>query len=151
MKIISTIYLAMLCVAAIQGCQTNDAEPLRGLATNNPAQEMNSVRVLDDSLMSRKKNIFGKFVNKSSIVIEKEGIGATDTGLPEVWMVVRNLTDQPLNLEGRTTWFDVDKIPIDLRTSWHRFFVPPHSTETYRDTAVYSGAMHYQVDIRVGG
>lgn len=151
MKIKSALCMATLCAAAIQGCHTNDPGPLRGLATNNPDQQMDSIRILDRSLMARQKKLFGNFVNKSRIVIEKEGVGATDTGLPEVWVVVRNLTDQPLNLEGRTTWFDIDEVPIDTRSGWHRFFVPPHSTETYRDTAVFSRATHYQVDIRVGG
>ena len=151
MKIVTTICMATLCAALVQGCQTKDEGPLRGLATDNPEQRMDSIRVLDAALMERKKNLFRKYVNKARIVIEKEGLGITDTGLAEVWVVVRNLTDQPLNLEGRTTWFDVDEAPIESRAGWRRFFVPPHSTETYRDTAVYSSAMHYQVDIRVGG
>ena len=151
MNIRSILVMAALCVAILPGCQTKDDGPLRGLAVDNLVQEMDSIRILDGSLMNRKKKTFGGKVNVARIVIEKEGVGATDTGLAEVWVVVRNLTNQPLNLEGRTTWFDIDEIPVESPSNWQRFFVPPHSTETYRDTAVYSRAMHYQVDIRVGG
>ena len=88
MNIRSAMCMAMLCVAALQGCQTNDDGPLRGLAVDNPVQQMDSIRILDSSLMKRDKKLFGGKVNVARIVIEKEGVGATDTGLPEVWVVV---------------------------------------------------------------
>ena len=75
----------------------------------------------------------------------------TPTGTIEVWAVLRNRTDSPLQIEGRAQFFDADRAPAEGPTAWQRVFLPPNGVATYKEasTKVLQIA-HYYIEIREG-
>lgn len=131
----------------IAACQT--AAPTAGHADFATPLAMNSVRVLDQSLISEKATLLGTST-LTKIAIEREGLAMTPTGKPLVWVMMRNQTDHPLQLEGRVTWFDSNEMPVDGPTGWKRLMLPPNALATFKESSVVAGSAYYQVDVREG-
>jgi hypothetical protein len=119
----------------------------------------NSVGILDKSLQDwsypRKKFLFWEVEederNVGKIAVESTNSRRTATGTLEAWAVIRNRTNNPLQIEGRTTYFDKDKVPCEEPTAWQRLFLQPNSVGTYKDfsTKVHE-VNYYYIEIREG-
>ena len=155
--ILSTILLASF----LSGCSqpvVKLKEPPVGLTDKNTKTEMNSVRVIDDNLIKQDESKFlGRFGPshkkvKTKIVIEKQALTITRTGLKEVIVSIRNQTDSPLQVEGSVSWFDSNELPLShYGTGWQKIFIPAKSTRTFRESAINTTAEYYVVDIKEGG
>jgi hypothetical protein len=163
------LYVLLLCSGfVLLGCQEELANKREGAApgirVEDPRQpyaqtRYNSVAIIDKSLQDwshpRKKFLFWEVEesekNVGKIAAESTNSRRTSTGTLEVWAVIRNRTNYPLQIEGRTTFFDRDKVPCEEPTAWQRLYLQPNSAVTYRD---FSTKLHevnyYYIEIREG-
>jgi hypothetical protein len=134
---------------ALSACKTVDvnegARP--GARVNDdraPDARLNldTVVILDKSLQDRKA---GK------LAIESSGARRSATGTLEVYAVIRNRTDYPLQIEARTQFFDRDKVPVEGPTAWQRVHLDPQAVSAYRELSTrVQDIAHYYVEIREG-
>lgn len=138
----SRMPLALLVAAVLPACRT-DVVPegaVQGVNVPHPAAQMklDNVGFLDPG-----------FVHK--IAVERQGTRRTDTGTLEVWILLRNRTDYPHQVEGRTQFFDADTVPVEGPSAWKRVMLPPNGTQTYRELSTRAGDVaHYYVEMREG-
>ena len=91
---------------------------------------LNTVNIIDKSLA----NWHGKEDEKySKIAVEQTNSRRTATGTLEVWATLRNRTDYPLQIEGRSQFFDSDQAPVEGPTAWQSVFLPANSVATYKE------------------
>ncbi|MDG1938141.1 MAG: DUF1425 domain-containing protein [Pseudomonadales bacterium] len=128
-----------------------------GLTDKNTKTQMNSVRVIDGNLIKQDEKKFLGRIGPSykkvetKIVIEKQVLAMTATGLKEVIVSIRNQTDNALQVEGSVNWFDSSEIPLSQgETGWQRIFIPAKSTRAFRQNAMSPAAEYYVVDIKEG-
>lgn len=108
----------------------------------------NSVAIIDDSL----ENWHGReWEKKGKIAVEATNARRTPTGTVEVWATLRNRTDFPLQIEGRTQFFDSGKAPVEGPTAWQRVFLPPNAVAAYKETSTKVMEIgYYYIEIREG-
>ena len=88
---------------------------------------------------------------RSKIAVESTDSRRTATETLEVWAVLRNRTDYPLQLECRTQFFDASKVISDGPTAWQRIYLSPQSQETYREFSTKTKEVnYYYIEIREG-
>lgn len=145
MNHIQKAFVAVLGLS-LGACAVNEG-PSPGMRVDDPRAphatiQYDRVVILDDSLQNRRG---GK------LAIENQGARRTATGTLEVYAVIRNRTDYPLQVEGRVQFFDQDRVPVEGPTAWQRVYLQPNSVSTWRDasTRVHDVA-HYYVEIREG-
>ena len=97
----------------------------------------NSVALLDLSI-------------KNKIFVEATNSRRTPTGTLEVWAVLRNRTDYPLQLEARTAFYDVDKAPVEEPTAWQRIYLTSNATVHYKTSSTLVDIGFYNIEIREG-
>jgi len=107
----------------------------------NPA--MNSVVILDPALQ--------RINGPGKIAVESSGAKRTPAGTLEIWALIRNRTNHPLQIEGRTNFFDANRAPVDLTTAWKRLYLPPLGIQTYRAQSTLVHEVHYyMLELREG-
>lgn len=116
---------------------------------------MNSVGILDDSLQQwyvREYADSGQIEHGKvgKIALENLGIRRSPTNNLEVYAVLRNRTDYPLQIEGRTQFFDAMRAPIEEPTAWQRLYLPPNAIASYKEFSTRQDASYYYVEIREG-
>ncbi len=158
----------ILLLSALVGCATVTSKegPAPGVRVRDerlPSAQVrfNSVVILDKSLQSWDGTLFDpQWVSyfwpqdrskRSKIAVEDTNSRRTDSGTLEVWAMLRNRTDHPLQIEARTQYFDEDRVVVDGPTAWHRIYLQPQSVETYkeRSTAI-NGVEYYYIELREG-
>jgi len=109
---------------------------------------MNTVNILDKSLQNWQGSSKEK---RGKIAVEANNARRTATGTLEVWATLRNRTDFPLQIEGRTQFFDRDQAPIEGPTAWQRVHLPPNSVATYKESSTnINDVAYYYIEIREG-
>lgn len=108
----------------------------------------NTVNIIDDNLA----NWQGKAEKRwSKIAVESTNSRRTATGTLEAWGVLRNRTDYPLQIEGRTTFFDQYQVPVEKETSWKRVILPPNGVAAYKEFSTQTNDVaFYYIEIREG-
>ena len=166
-------YLAILdCVVCmgvfLSGCSTIDVPegPSRGVRVRHSRApqagiQLNSVVIIDKSLQDWRGKVFDppemEYIwpqekhKRSRLAVESTNARRTATGTLEVFAVLRNRTDRPMQLEGRAHFFDKDEVPCEKPSAWQRMYLPPQSVAMYkeRSTNIYDVAYYY-VEIREG-
>ena len=61
---------------------------------------------------------------------------------------MRNRTNFDLQIEGRTTFFDSRKVPIEKPTAWRRVFLPANSIGSYTELSTGVEVAHYYIEVR---
>jgi len=113
--------------------------------------EHNTVVFVDYNLNRTTKNrLTGWNTNVARISVENQGIDRTATGTSQVWVVLRNHTDYPQQLEARTQFFTASGRPVDATPAWKRVHVPANSVTTYEELSVTTGHLNYLVEIKEG-
>jgi len=143
----ATPLVAALCLTV--GCATIDEGPSYAENVSPVDVRLNTVNILSDSLHKTTGGLLGA-KHKGKIEIDRTHITTAGNNLPQVIVVIRNRTDHPLQVEGRTSWFDPAGIPVDGPSAWQRVFLPPNSVNTYRETSISNQATQYYVEIREG-
>jgi hypothetical protein len=109
---------------------------------------MNTVNIIDDSLQNWQARPGAKH---SKIAVESTNARRSETGTVEIWAVLRNRTDYPLQIEGRVQFFDRDQAPVEGPTAWQRVYLPPNSVATYKELSTKVMEIgYYYVEIREG-
>lgn len=172
----SILMLMLLCMMiSVVGCQS-EVEKRRagsslrregaapGIHVDDPSQpyakiRYNSVGIIDKSLQDwsypQKKFLFWRVEedrrNVGKIAVESTNSRRTPTGTLEAWAIIRNRTNHPLQIEGRTTFFDREQVPCEQPTAWQRLFLQPNSVVTYKEfsTKVHT-VNYYYIEIREG-
>jgi hypothetical protein len=119
----------------------NDRAPQAGI-------RLNTVQIIDDGLQQWQGSDSERW---SKISVESTNSRRTATGTLEVWGVLRNRTDFPLQLEGRTTFFDQYQVPAEKPTAWRRVMLPPNGVAAYKELSVGTNDIaYYYIEIREG-
>lgn len=157
-----------LLAVAVAGCTVTDVREGAGggVRVDDPRAPQagiryNTVVIIDKSLENWDGKVFDpEFVGyfwpqekhkRSKIAVESTDSRRTPTGTLEVWAVLRNRTDFPLQIEGRTQFFDAAKAPAEGPTAWQRVYLPPQSVATYRELSTKVNEInYYYVEIREG-
>lgn len=144
-----SLTLALAASLVLTGCSGIDKNegPRPGVRISDdraPNQRLNldTVVILDKSLQDRKS---GK------LAIENSGARRTAAGTVEAYAVIRNRTDFPLQIEGRTQFFDSLGLPLGAPSQWQRVYLDPQSINGYRELSTGTGEVaHYYIEIREG-
>ena len=72
----------------------------------------------------------------------------TPANTSEVFVVLRNHTDDNGILEARTQFFDQSEIPTDVEPRWQRVVVPANSTSVYLEKSTTTEPLKYRVEVR---
>lgn len=145
----------LLSAVLIYGCSTYEVKEgtapgvrIRDSQTPHAEIKWNSVAIIDKSL----SNWQGKEKDKKGkIAVEDTNARRSPTGTVEVWAVLRNRTDYPLQIEGRTSFFDKNKAPVEGPTAWQRVYLPPNSVATYKELSTnIMDIGYYYIEIREG-
>ena len=148
---IKTLLTALISISMIS-CVSN------GDDRHSPDQmaapvTMNSIVFVDHSLNNQTtKSIFGfeYFTKNIRVSVQRSGIKPSDTGLPEVWVMLKNHSSSAVQLEGRVQFFDQDKSPSENMSAWQRVYVPANSTVVYKEFAIKRTSSYYQIEFREG-
>ena len=166
-KCMLPVFGAILCLL---GCTAVDvregAAPgvhVRDARAPQAGIRMNTVNIIDESLQKwdgkvfdpPESSIFNMGPKERSkyakLAVESTNARRSPTGTVEVWTVLRNRTDYPLQIEGRTQFFDSDQAPVEGPTAWHRIYLPPNSIGTYREFSTKVMEIgYYYIEIREG-
>lgn len=161
----SKILFCGLGLVWFAGCTTVDVREGAGPGVRVPEVGIryNSVGIIDKSLENWDGKVFDppwssifslgpKEHNKrSKIAVESTGSRRSATGTLEVWAVLRNRTDFPLQIEGRSQFFDASKVPAEKPSAWQRVMLPPQGVATYREFSTkIQEVSYYYIEIREG-
>jgi hypothetical protein len=107
---------------------------------------LNTVGIIDDSLQSWEGSDEGSV---GKIAVERTDTRRTPTGTLEAFAVLRNRTDHDLQIEGRTFFFDHDRLEAEAPTAWQRLHLAPNSTGTYKGASLKTtGIAYYYIELR---
>jgi hypothetical protein len=91
----------------------------------------------------------GAITNK--VLVQSTAARRTPTQTVEVFARMTNCTDFPLQVEGRTHFFDDKQAPEEPVSAWQRVFLPARSIGTYQDISTGTGAVAtYLIELREG-
>ncbi|GJL80058.1 MAG: hypothetical protein NPINA01_30470 [Nitrospinaceae bacterium] len=90
-------------------------------------------------------------VARYKVTVEKTDSSRTPTGTMEVLTILRNHTNFPLQIEGRTQFFDRNKSPVEGMSAWQRVQLPPKSIGTYKIASTKRDEVEFfHIEIREG-
>ena len=84
------------------------------------------------------------------VSVQRNGVRATPTGFLEVWVVIRNHVDYPLQVQARTSFFDAGGAPAENPTAWTRVHLPPNSIGTYKESSISDLSSNYVIELQEG-
>lgn len=116
---------------------------------NNIRPTLNSVRVIDNTMgQYRKAHIFARRKVDTLLDVEGTFVAEGPTGFKKVITQIRNKTDEPLPLEVRCSWYDVNGVPTDTGSSWTRLFAQPRSMVTFEQSSTRLNSAQYYIEVR---
>ena len=147
--------LTAAAAALLPACETVNVRegPAPGVRVQDPLApyatvRMNSVAIVDKSLQNWHGDESGK---RSKIAVEGTNAKRTATGTLQVWAMLRNRTDHPLQIEGRAQFFDESQAPLEGPTAWQRVSLPANSVATYRENSTHTDRVaYYYIEVREG-
>lgn len=73
----------------------------------------------------------------------------TPTGTVKVISQIINCTDYPLNVEGRTQFYDQAQAPSEPVSGWKRLNLAPRTSNTYAESSIGTkNVQYYMVEVR---
>lgn len=109
---------------------------------------MNTVAIIDKSLADWQGSEEGR---RSKIAVEATNSTRSETGTLQVWATLRNRTDYPLQIEGRTHFFGPGQEPVEGPTAWQRVYLDANSVAHYKEFSTkIKGIEYYYIEIREG-
>jgi len=109
--------------------------PVPGTMTPIP---LNSVSMTD-----------GAITNK--VLVQSTSARRTETQTVQVFARMTNCTDFPLQVEGRTHFFDDNQVPVEPVSAWQRVFLPARSIGTYQESSTDARDVKtYLIEFREG-
>lgn len=137
----------LVAIVALQlafwGCAKDKLNPKEGTSPGinieGPSTQVrwNSVGVTDDKIAKK-------------IAIQDTNADRTATNTLEVWTLIRNRTDYPLQIEARVQFFDANKKPIEGPTAWKKMFLTANGIQKYSEFSTRTDVSFYYIEIREG-
>lgn len=168
-RVIKTGCMIIFAGLFFVGCATTDpcvnilqAKPLE------PGIPMNSVTIIDTSLYyemvgatycdgvriaptTAEAAAQQNSVARYKVTVEQTDSSRSPTGTMEVLTILRNHTNFPLQIEGRTQFFDRNKFPVEDMSPWQRVQLPPKSIGTYKTVSTKRDEVEFfYIEIREG-
>ncbi len=159
MKRFTSCLAVVFLLGILSGCsETYVAEgPAPGMKvdSNYVGIRMNSVAILDRELQDwyiYQSNLTGpvEWGKSGKIAVEQTGVTRTATNTLQVYTVLRNRTDYPLQIEVRVQFFDANKVPIEGPSSWKRLMMDPQSIVPYKEFSARTDCYYYYIEVREG-
>lgn len=143
-------YVIMPAVFIMSGCGTSSVGTMseKEFEQRTEKVEYNTVIFTDYKLNRQFSDGLVGPDNVIRISAKKHGIGRTDTGISQVWAVLRNHTDYNYMVEARTHFFDKNGMPVDAKPVWKRVSVPANSLARYKEKSVSNKRLQYRVEVR---
>ena len=145
------IFVSMVTMGFLISCETVAQNPFpanQEVAIQSQKPQFNTVNIIDRNLQRTYTYQNGKSVTSGKLAIENAGQTILKSGLPEVWVQIRNLTDYNQNISVRTTWFDKTGRPVDGPSAWSRLFLSQNAGETYMSASVSPQAAAFMVEVQ---
>lgn len=104
----------------------------------SPLMEMplNSVSITDYTIINK-------------LYVRQVTAQRTPTGTVRVIGQIINCTDYPLNIEGRTQFYDQTQVPSEPVSAWKRLNLAPRSTNTYSESSLGDkNVQYYMVEVK---
>jgi hypothetical protein len=145
MKSIFSLFSIALIVLTMNACgdhymvKEGSSAPVRIRDDNLPGTQIrwNNVSLLDKSI-------------ENKILVEGTNSRRTATNTLEVWALLRNRTDYPLQIEARASFFDVSQAPLEGPTAWQRVMLPPNANGHYKEFSTRVNIGFYTIEVREG-
>jgi len=136
------ISLTSCFVLLVFGCSrtiiNEGTNPPVDVPGQNTGVRWNSASIVDDNIADK-------------IAVEKIFSKRSPTETLEVNVVMMNRTDFDQEVECRTQFFDLTKIPCESPSAWQRIFLPANSVETYTEFSIKTSEVRFfYVEIREG-
>ena len=159
------IIISILIVLITTGCQrtvmregSTPGLRIRDASMPQARIRLNSVNIVDPNLQERTTRVFGqnlKLFSKNAdyvgkIAVENHGGKRTPTGTMRIYVVMRNRTEYPQQVECRALFFDQDEIPVEGPTSWQRVYLNQNGIGTCNLLSTKIDTAYYYVEIREG-
>lgn len=74
----------------------------------------------------------------------------TETDTVEVLARILNCTNEPMQLQLRTTFLSAGQSPTEPVSSWQRLYLQPRSTGVYSEKSISASVAHYLIEVRTG-
>lgn len=130
----------------LAACETTPPEGgVRIDQQNNIRPELNSVRVIDNTLA---KYVGRKFKVDSLLDTEGAYVSTGPTGFKKITVQIRNKTNVALPLQARASWYDQNGVPTDGAQAWTSLFVQPNAMVTFEQNSARLNSAQYYVEIR---
>ena len=152
------------------GCATTD--PCVNILQEKqlePGVQMNSVNIIDTSLYyemvgatycdgvrvgaptTAEAAAQQGTVARYKVTVEQNESHRTPTGTMEVLTILRNHTNFPLQIEGRSQFYDRNQSPVENMSAWQRVQLPPKSIGTYKTVSNKRDEVEFfYIEIREG-
>ena len=122
------------------------------------AIRLNSVNIVDPGLQARSNSVFGmeleSFSDKADysgkIAVENHGAKRSATGTLHTFVVLRNRTRFPLQIECRVLFFDEQEVPVEGPTAWQRVHIDQNGIASCNLYSTLLNTSYYYVEIREG-
>lgn len=128
--------LAENAVVKCKTAKATRAAPVAGpaLVANVPASmtpiDLNAVQFTDKPLTKQ-------------VIVEGLFARRTETDTVEVTARLVNCTDQPLQVQARSSFMDETQAPAEPTSAWSQVFLPPKGTGTYREKSMSRDEVKY--------
>ncbi|MBF0626514.1 MAG: hypothetical protein HQL82_17130 [Magnetococcales bacterium] len=152
----------VLSLLMVTGCQTpvpegaTPAQVVRSPHAPHAGIRLDTVHIVDPNLQHTDPGFtLSKFASENKrytgkIAVENQGGGRSPTGTLEVFVVLRNRTSHPLQVEGRVLFFDKNMVPVEGPTAWERIYLEQNGIGTYKALSTLVNTSHYYVELREG-
>jgi hypothetical protein len=159
MQAIKYVLWCYISIAVLAGCTEyikEGASPGIRVEDELVKMRMNSVAVLDRELQvtyvhENGLNGHREYGHASKIAVESSGGRRTPTGTSEVWAILRNRTNFPLQLECNVQFFEKSGAPVEGPTAWQRIVLSPNAVSTYKEFSTSSvNGLDYYIQVREG-
>jgi len=119
---------------------------------------LNSVNIIDPGLQARANSVFGMEIQSFSdkadyigkVAVENHGGRRSATGTLDIFVVLRNRTEYPLQVECRALFFDQQEVPVEGPTAWQRVYLDQNGIASCNMFSTLINTSYYYVEIREG-
>ena len=157
--------LVLLAISSLVACERTvmreGATPglqVRDSRMPHAGIRLNTVNIIDPKLQSRDNTVLGMEIKAFSdkadyigrIAVESHGGKRSATGTLAIYVVLRNRTKYPMQVECRALFFDEQEVPVEGPTGWQRVYIDQNGISTCDMFSTLLNTSYYYIEIREG-